>query len=42
MVAPALVDLNGRQFGGRTIDVIFFSEARFNEDDISPEKDEFT
>lgn len=42
VVAPALVDLNGRQFGGRTIDVIFFSEARFNEDDISPEKDEFT
>lgn len=37
----ALVDLNGRFFGGRTIDVVFFSEKRFNENDISPENDDF-
>eukprot|EP00658_Telonema_sp_P-2_P017244 TRINITY_DN16678_c0_g1_i2.p1 TRINITY_DN16678_c0_g1~~TRINITY_DN16678_c0_g1_i2.p1 ORF type:complete len:288 (-),score=51.23 TRINITY_DN16678_c0_g1_i2:65-928(-) len=37
----ALVDLNGRFFGGRTVDVIFFSEQRFNDDDLSPGNDDF-
>lgn len=37
----ALVDLNGRFFAGRQIEVSFFPEARFNENDISPENDDF-
>ena len=36
----ALVDLNGRFFGGRTVSACFFSEDRFDKQDLVPRPDE--
>ena len=32
----ALIDLDGRFFGGRTVKAIFFSEERFESQDLAP------
>ena len=36
----ALVDLDGRFFGGRTVSACFFNEDRFKKQDLAPRPDE--
>ncbi len=36
----ALIDLDGRFFGGRTVKAVFFSEARFEKQDLAPRPDQ--
>ena len=36
----AVVDLNGRFFGGRTVCATFFSEERFSKFDLGPDPSE--
>ena len=40
-VVAAMVDLQGRFFGGRNVRVAFFSEGRFGKDDLAPQAGEF-
>lgn len=37
----ALVDLQGRYFAGRNVRVAFFSEERFQKEDLAPKAGEF-
>ena len=37
---PAVVDLNGRFFGGRTVGAAFFPEDRFSNFDLGPDPSE--
>ena len=36
----AVVDLNGRFFGGRTVSANFFDEDKFDKQDLAPKPDE--
>ena len=37
--ATAVIDLNGRFFGGRTVKASFFPEDRFGRYDLAPQQD---
>jgi splicing factor 45 len=39
-VAQALVDLQGRFFGGREVEARFFDEQRFEQRDLAPRPEE--